>query len=199
MKITINTTAVLDLLGQDGEHWTQGSWEEGNSMCLHGAIRKCQPQLGDAHLVQQVADRQGWGISFNDNAEGWGDVKKRILHGLEVTDEDLADIYGPNWRYVVTLVRQAASLTAEQVESLKAVRTAVRGAAWVVGRNAARNAAGDAAWGAVRGVVRGAAEGWTRDAASALVVRDLITPEQYQTLAGPWESVMGEIKEIPND
>jgi hypothetical protein len=48
---------------------------------------------------------------------------------------------------------------------------------------AARYAAGYAAWDAAGYAA------W--DAVGALVVRDLITPEQFNTLYGPWASVMG--------
>jgi hypothetical protein len=45
-------------------------------------------------------------------------------------------------------------------------------------RDAARNAAWDAAWAAAR------------NAALALIVRDLITAEQFELLYGSWRSVI---------
>ena len=50
----------------------------------------------------------------------------------------------------------------------------------VAAGDAARDAAWDAAWYAA----------W--DAALACVVRDLLSDEYFQTLAGPWISVMGD-------
>ena len=63
-------------------------------------------------------------------------------------------------------------------------------AAWDAARGAARDAAGDAAWNAAWYAARYAA----RDAAIATVARDLISPADYQTLAGPWLSVIGETR-----
>ena len=56
-------------------------------------------------------------------------------------------------------------------------RAAARDAAWA----AARDAAWDAAWDAAR------------DAALGLIVRDLITIDQYALLAKPWASVIGKV------
>ena len=208
MKITIDTEQVLNTLGHDGEHWVQGVWEtpEGG-MCLHGAIQKCQPKPGDACLIRQVARREGWGISFNDGAEGWSVVKNRILEGLEVTDQQLEETYGPNWRYIVALARQAASLTREQAERIGAAWKAAQDAAQDAAYNAAYNAAGGnargvawrAAWSAALNAAGYAAGDAAGKAAYALVVRDLICPEHYQAIAGPWESVMGPITECCED
>jgi hypothetical protein len=69
---------------------------------------------------------------------------------------------------------------------------AAQDAARFAARNAARNAiaAQDAAWPA-------ASAAWP--AALALVVRDLITPEQFDRLYGPWASVMGPARSAPED
>ena len=68
-------------------------------------------------------------------------------------------------------------------------RGAARDAAWDAAWNAARYAARDAAWNAARGAARGAARDAARgaawDAALALLVRDLITTKQFDTLTAP--------------
>jgi hypothetical protein len=46
----------------------------------------------------------------------------------------------------------------------------------------------DAAWHAALDAARDA----TWDAAKVLVVKDLITPEQFDVLYGPWREVMGD-------
>ena len=80
-------------------------------------------------------------------------------------------------------------MTPEQVRKLAT--------AWDDAWDAARDAAWDAARDAARGAARGAALATARDAvwiaALALVVRDLITPKQFDTLYGPWASVMGDV------
>jgi hypothetical protein len=85
---------------------------------------------------------------------------------------------------------RGAARNAARNAARDAARTAARNAAWDAAwgtaRNAAWNAAWDAAWNAAWGTARNAA--W--DAALALIVKDLITPEQFEILYGPWRSAM---------
>jgi hypothetical protein len=78
---------------------------------------------------------------------------------------------GPNGVEVARFIEACGTITPEQANDLAAARDA----AWVAAR--------DAAW----------------DAAGALVVRDLITPEQFDVLTGPWVSVMGRSWEGEQD
>ena len=168
--ITIPEADLVAILGDRGEHWVQGRWEDGVSVCLHGAIRRCQPIPGDAYLIEQVARRQGWGTGWNDaSSTSWPMVRERLAH-IEVTDADLVDTFGPQWVAIVALVRRTAVLTADEAQRLAA--------AWAAARAAAR----DAAWAA----------------ALALAVRDLIgehgfTQAHYDTLTGPWRTVIGPV------
>jgi hypothetical protein len=202
MNIKINETDLLNLLGPNGEYWLQGDWGDDQQMCLHGAIRRCQPQPGDALLIEQVANRQGWGTSWNDDeATTWQQVRERLSH-VEVTDADLADTFGPQWEHIVALVRRVAVLTADEVQRLDAAwnaaqdaawvaawvaawnaaqdaaRDAAWVAAWVAAEDAARDAAWNAAWNAAQDAARdadwAAARNAAGDAARALAVRDLI-------------------------
>jgi hypothetical protein len=213
--IKINSTDLLDLLGENGERWIKGQWDDAEHMCLHGAIRRCQPVPGDAFIIEQVAAAQGWGTNWNDaGSTTWEMVRDRLAH-IEVTDADLADTFGPQWKHIVALVRRAAALTSGEAEQLLAARDAVwvaamdaRVAAWVAAevaaRDATRDAAGyaarDATWYAAGYAVRNAvwcAAGYASwDAAWALAVRDLIgqhgfTQDHYDLLTGPWRSVIG--------
>ena len=190
MMIKIPESDLLALLGQHGEHWVQGSWGDTDAMCLHGAIRRCASVKGDAYLIEQVANRKGWGTSWNDDeATSWADVRARLSR-VEVTDDDLADTFGPQWESIVALVRRAAVLTADEAKQLDAAWAATGDAAG----DAAWAAARDAAWDAARGAAWCAAQG----AAWALAVRDLIdqhgfTQAHYDTLTGPWASVIGPV------
>ena len=87
---------------------------------------------------------------------------------------------------------RAAARGAAGVAAWDAAADAAWVAAWGAARAAARGAAGVAAWDAARGAARGAAADAAADAAWAFIVRDLITPEQFRLLAGPWIDVMGE-------
>ena len=187
VTIKINEADLLALLGENGEHWVKGAWGDGDRMCLHGAIRRCQPVPGDAFLVEQIAARRGWGTDWNDAKDtSWADIRDRLAH-IEVTDEDLADTFGPQWMPVVALVRRAAIMTNEEAD-----RSAAASDAWDAARDAARDAwdARGAAWAAARDAA------WA--AALALSVRDLIgkhgfKQEHYDLLTGPWRSVIGPV------
>lgn len=136
---------------------------------------------------------------------------KRRLSRLRVTEELPAhEAFGPQGEQVAALVERAGRLTFAEGQAF-AARDAARDAAMYAARNAARNAAIDAAryaaWYAAIDAARDAAidvtidvtidaarnAAWYAawDAARALVVKDLITPKQFDTLYGPWASVCG--------
>jgi hypothetical protein len=203
--IKINSTDLLDLLGENGERWIKGQWDDAEHMCLHGAIRRCQPVPGDAFIIEQVAAAQGWGTNWNDaGSTTWEMVRDRLAH-IEVTDADLADTFGPQWKHIVALVRRAAALTGGEAEQLLAARDAVwvaaidaRGAVWVAAMDTAGYAARAAVWYAAWDAVWCAAGYASSDAAWALAARDLIgqhgfTQDHYDLLTGPWRSVIGPV------
>jgi hypothetical protein len=171
--------------------WVQGEWGDGTKGCLHQAVRVCDPQPGDGFIVSAVLTHLGYSTGWNDT-EGRTEAEVLdVLRSVHVTDAELESTFGPNWRSVVFVVRQAASLTPAQAEQLPTARATARATAKDAAWAAAWDDAGDAAW-ATAWAAAGAAAG---DAALAVVVRDLITPEQYALLVGPWESVMGPIGE----
>ena len=119
--------------------------------------------------------------------------------------------FGPNGEAVAALIEAARNLTSDQVTEL--------GAVWRDIGKSAPNAAWDAAWMATRGTAwataRGAVRGSVRDAVRdeiwyasqgsawnyltryavldatiALATQDLISEEHFNTLYGPWSSVM---------
>lgn len=208
--IKINEADLVALLGDNGEHWVQGSWSENDSMCLHGAIRRCSPVPGDAFLIEQVAYQKGWGVSWNDADDTtWTDIRARLAR-VEVTDVDLAGTFGPQWEHIVALVRRAALLNSEEAEMVViawsvASDTAAWDAAWDAyaawddayaagAAGAAGNAAGFAA-----GETAGDAEGEAaRAAAWALAARHLVgnhgfSQKHYDLLTGPWATVIGPV------
>ncbi|HWU21399.1 MAG TPA: hypothetical protein VN088_07740, partial [Nocardioides sp.] len=77
---------------------------------------------------------------------------------------------GPNGREVAAFIERVPSAAWD------AAGNAARDAAWDAARDAVWNAAGTAAWYAAR----------------ALVVRDLITPQQFAALVEPWRLLTGE-------
>ena len=93
---------------------------------------------------------------------------------------------GPNGEAVVALIKRAERMTLEEAEALAIAREA----AWQAAREAAWEAAWQAAWRAARRAALEAARRAAREAALALSVRGLISPEHFDTLYGPWASVM---------
>jgi len=74
---------------------------------------------------------------------------------------------GPNGEAVAAVIERCRALTPNEIQKLAA--------AW----DAAQDAARDAVWAAARAAAR------------ALIVKDIITAEQFDLLYGPWKSVMG--------
>ena len=185
--IHIPVEQVLDRLGH-GNLWTRGWGTPDDSTqptCLHGAIRFCAPVPGDAQLIEQVGARFGFGTFANDQAADFAAVESLIRAHADISDDMLADTFGPQWQPIVVLVRRAAILTSAETKALDAARAAALDAAWA--------AALDAAWDAARDAARYAA----RDAAWALVVRDQVgdtfTQAHYDTLTRPWATVIGPV------
>ena len=101
----------------------------------------------------------------------------------------MSDRFGPNTAQVEAFLRVVRGLSDEQVETARAAWAAASAAV----RDAARDAAWDAAWYADRAgawaadryAARYADRYAASDAAVALVVRDLISQEHFNTLTAP--------------
>jgi hypothetical protein len=176
--------------------WKQGKiGGAGGKVCLHGAIRECAPQKGDAEIVRALARTQGFTEDWNDNDDRTESEVLSALRHLDVSDDALAATFGPNWELVVGVIRRAAVLTEDEMQRMVKAwyaawdAVAAWDATWDAARDpaAARAAALVAVWAAIRDVAWDAV--WA--AALACVVRDLITPEQFDILTGPWVSVVG--------
>ena len=117
------------------------------------------------------------------------------------------------WSAARSAARDAARGAARSA-ARSAARAAAWDAAWSAARSAARAAAWDAAWSAAWSAARAAAWSAARDAAwdaawvaarvaawgdaaLALVTRDLISQEHFDTLYGPWAQVID--KETSHD
>ena len=127
---------------------------------------------------------------------------KRALSALRVVEELPAHLaLGPNGERVAAFIERCKTLTKEQAKRLDAAWYAARDAVRYAARDAAWDAAGYAAWDAAGYAVRYAAGDAARDAAWdsagyaawAMVVRDLITTEQYAVLVRPFvDAGLGE-------
>ena len=125
-------------------------------------------------------------------------VAFRVARELPATDA-----LGPQGVQVAALIERSRRLAADDLQRLTAewpAAWAARDVAWEAAtdaaRDAARDAAWEAAWEAATDAARDAAWGaaWVaRDVALALVVRDLISTEDYDTLTLPWRQTIGPI------
>ena len=133
-----------------------------------------------------------------------------VATAWEVTAElDPRLALGPQAGQLLALLDTAERLTGDKLRELAAAwnatgkaaryaaRNVARNATWNAARDAAGNAAGnaavDAVWDAAVDVARNAAWNAARDAAGALVVRDCLPQEHYETLTRPWVSVIGKV------
>jgi len=201
---TINSERLILAADYITEHgWTQGTFTASDgAVCLHGAIKSCTPVDGDTGIIRAVMRYKGFTEEWNDAGIRSADDVLAALRATVVTDEDLAETFGPQWAAIVALIRRAAALTEREAQDLvaawgaamdaawdatrgatrDATRDAARDAAWVAAWGAAMDAARVAAWDATRGATRDAAmdtawdAAWdaTRGATRALLVRDLI-------------------------
>ena len=90
---------------------------------------------------------------------------------------------GPQGAEVAAIIERARRLTGDEASRLIAAQRVEWYAAWAAARDASWDVVRDATWAAVRYVVR--------DILMATLTRDLITPEQYDTLMAPWREVIG--------
>ena len=153
----------------------------------HASTSKADTLIGGGWPCR-LFEVEGEAVSEEGNKRGFRTLK--VIRELPAWEA-----LGPNGEQVVRLVGQTRSLTGEQVDALYAAwyaaQGAARDAAWGAARDAAQGAARYAAWYAAWYAARYAA--WY--AAWAIVVRDLIPEEQFNILAGPWISVMGDPKD----
>ena len=166
-------SAVIDNL--KGREWIQGEEQRPDgAVCAHGAVMTCQGlRPGDAHIIRAVMRAKGLTEGWNDQS---GRTKDEVIAKLGllvgVTDEDLAETFGPSWALVVAVIRRAAVLTEDEALSLAAAWTAARAAALAAALAASR----DAAWAA---------------SVADLVGQHGLTQEHIDTLMAPWVQVLG--------
>ena len=135
-------------------------------------------------------------------------VAFRVLREAPATEA-----LGPQGEHVAALIRSIPDITSTATERVALARNAALDAtldaawyaAWDATRNATLDATRDAAWNATLDATwnatrnatldatRDATWNATLDAAWALLVRDLISTEHYDTLTRPWRTAIGPI------
>jgi hypothetical protein len=202
----------------DEHGWIQGEMETRSGVCLSGALKHCTPVPGDFGLVRAVHRSRDRAEEWNDDRGRTADDVRGYLATTEITDGDLEDTFGPQWRRIVAVVRTVAAATPEQLQqmadvdsdfssrcgsALRALHDLTRAAStakaedrWDAARDAAVAAINyrdlDLHWEAIA-----AAEHAVRSITRALMLTDLIgqndsAAEHLAILAHPYVSVFGE-------
>ncbi|KWX66845.1 hypothetical protein [Mycobacterium sp. NAZ190054] len=146
--------------------WIQGEMQRGDAVCAHGAVQTCKGlRPGDEHIIRAVMRTKGLTEDWNDRSGRTKDeVVTKLASLIEITDEDLAETFGPSWSLVVAVIRRAALLTSQEADDLAAAL--------------------DAAGAAARAAARAAA-------VADLVGQHGLTQDHIDTLMKPWVSVLG--------
>ena len=181
---------AADLIEKYG--WLQDEFgDKTTGLCEEGAVLAVECTPGDQHLARQVLITLGGGAVYNDAP---GRTKAEVIKHLRsigsITDDDLEQTFGPNWKPIRNFVRQAAKMTPEQAKELKdrgdvhdAAVDADRFAAWHAVRSARWHAVRSAAWEAVRYAVRDATRPVVYDAAVDAV------------RSAAWDAVRSEVRD----
>ena len=123
----------------------------------------------------EAADAAVW----TPNATALPDKRAAVIW-LVTAEVDAWQVLGPQGREVAAIIDRVRMLTTDELRQLTA--------AWFAAWDATR----DATWDAARSAAQSATQGAARDAALATLVRDLITPKQYDLLMAPWRTVIGD-------
>lgn len=123
MSIHLPVDDILAALERSG--WGQGDWGgDRGPICLHEAIRRC---TFDGPVVREVSELQGWGPAWNDDPRTTRAGVSAVLKvHAEITDDELADTFGPQWLSIVELAWKAGTLTGDEIRSLSAAWRAAR-------------------------------------------------------------------------
>ena len=202
--LDINVITQAAALISEPDVWIQGANDDGHGhYCAHGAVLRQHCTPGDQHMWRQIMRRGGLTEEWNDATDRTAEevADRFALIAAETTAADMADVFGPQWEAIRDLVRRIAALTPAELDKLAAAGHAAGYVAWYADWGADWGAAGYAAWDAAWAAAWAAAgdAAWAAAgaaaltaagaAALALVVRDLIGEQFYDTLTGPLRSI----------
>jgi hypothetical protein len=201
--------AAAEVMAERG--WIKGTCAGPNGeVCEVGAVLKVVCTPGDQHLALEVLSHRGGGVDHNDHPGNTAEGSLKLLRSLgPITEADMAAVFGPNWRAVRTLVRQASIATVEQLvavaqlpkapwfSALKAAEEANRWSVW----GAARAAVWSAVWAAASTTVPRLFEGVVRNTLLAVTLADLagqygLEQDDLDALRAPWADIFGDPLEV---
>jgi len=198
LSLGLCSAGVLHISDAPGETLVGGWWP-----CRLFEVEPRDDMIGSEEhkygctAVKVVRELPAW-QALGPNGEAVAALIKRCR---TMTYDEAEQLFAA--RYAARSAAWSAAGYATGDAAWDAARSAAWSAAWDAAGSAARYATGDAArdaaryaaWSAVGYAATYAAGEAARDAARyaawALMVKDLITPEQFDLLYGPWASVMG--------
>ena len=112
---------AIALIGEPGR-WMQNQMDDGARVCAHGAVLRQHCTPGDEHLWRLVMRTKGLDEEWNDAA---GRTSAHITVRLNmlvnhVTEADMIEAIGPNWKAVRGFTRRVAALTTAEIHGLSA-------------------------------------------------------------------------------
>jgi hypothetical protein len=116
---------------------------------------------------------------FGANSEAAAKLIERVSR---MTEGEARQLHLARWSAWESA--RGSARAADRISDWTAAKTAVAVAAWTAAQNAAWDNTQDDVW--------DTAESMAKDAIAALLVQDLISEEHFNTLYGPWASVMEE-------
>jgi len=193
--------------------WVQDTDEENEQATdgrvnLDGALRSCTPVVGDGFIAREVLRRKGHAEEWDYAYGRTQDEVVAYLAASEITDEDLAATFGPQWPEIIVMIHRASNFTRDELVTMHALQYD-RSAGWTgvaliayatsrSGWDAVWSAVWDASCSAAGAAIGDAHRSAAVDAALALLVRDLIgrhgfTQEHYDELTRQWRTVIGPL------
>ncbi len=205
-----NIGDLRDLAKEAGRHmkrvgWTQGAEKKRGKVSIIGAINHCETTPGDAQILHQVLHHRGRAEDWNDQQGRTEDQVVGFLKRTVIDTDTLTEVFGPQYRQVLGIVRTLASAYEPDLYELSNAnaktpsRLAAYDSAWdaahAVARDAGRDQHADYAWNAAYNDRLPDADDSAlfaaADAAAAVAVRDIIPAEHYRTLTHAWRTVFG--------
>lgn len=178
--------------------WVQGSMEDQKGrVCLLGALERVgggftdASRLPDQRIVGAVLSYRGFNPSWNDSPGRTVDQVVDALHGLMITESELAEVFGPDWEHVVTFYHTLHDRSLSRGAHYRnwaswdtKERGLVRGAF-----NSASTVLGLIRFMAIRNGL-----GSTGVALAARhLIGDVFTQAHYDYFTGPWRAEIGPI------
>lgn len=101
--------------------WGQGHYDTGEQVCAHGAVLRQHCTPGDKLMWREIMDARGLTEQWNDRSGRTPDeVVAKFREVAEAGEDDMANVFGRNWRCIRALVRRLAAMNDDEIFQLDA-------------------------------------------------------------------------------